>query len=227
MTDPLTPFKDLTLLLAEDDNRMRASLVRTLELYVREVLAATDGEQALELFDRHPVHLAMLDITMPGISGLEVAARIRERDADLPIFILTCHDERDYTVTALRLRLTAYLLKPLDLANLEQVLARCVEDLNSRNRLDVPLAGGAIFRRPRDEIHRNGRVLRLSDKERQVLDCLLRQRGAMVPVEQIRRDVDPLGGFSDAALRSLIHRLKAKTGPEALSGRRNVGYKVV
>jgi len=225
--DALAALRNLTLLLAEDDSLMRASLVRTLELYAGTILAAADGEQALELFQRHPVHLALLDITMPGIGGLEVAARIREQDADLPVVILTCHDERDYTVAALRLRLTAYLLKPLDLVHLEQVLERCVKDLNTLNRLDVLLAGGTVYRRPRGEILREGQVARLSGKERLVLDCLLRQRGVAVPVNRICREVDPLGGFSPLALRSLIHRLRGKIGPEALGGGRGAGYLLV
>ena len=107
----LAPLLEMTVLVAEDDPAMRESLKRTLGLYFGEVLTAGDGKAALAAFEDRTVDIAVLDIAMPGLSGLEVAARIREQDPDLPVIILTCHDDVSFMQTAVRLRLMEYLLK--------------------------------------------------------------------------------------------------------------------
>ena len=134
----------MSILLAEDDAAMRQSLTRTLGLFFREVLPTGGGEQALELFKTHRPHMAILDITMPGLSGLEVAEAIREEDADIPIIILTCHNDFSYMQSAVRLRLMDYLLKPVSMPSLEKALKGCLKEMKKRNRLDVHLAGGTL-----------------------------------------------------------------------------------
>lgn len=74
----LAPLRDLTVLLAEDDDAMRVSIAHTLGLYFGEVLAAPNGICALSPFKQQRLHMAVRDIAMPGLSGLDAAAAIRE-----------------------------------------------------------------------------------------------------------------------------------------------------
>jgi DNA-binding response OmpR family regulator len=220
----LAPLRGLSLLLAEDDAVMRAYMAGILKEYVWEVLAVESGELALEVYHRQPVHIAILDITMPGISGLEVAARIRERDMDLPILILTSHTRTAFIREAVSLRLLDYLFKPLEIHQLETALDRCVDELRTRNRLEIRLDGGALFNPALGAVLFQGQRLQLTSQERRFLNYLLQHRGTSLPVKQIHEHQ----GFKDrqglAALRNLVYRLRAKIGPRAVISRRDEGY---
>ncbi len=221
---PLSFLRDLTVLLAEDDDVSRLSFARTLGLYFGEVLTAENGVHALSLFRRRRVHMAVLDIAMPGRSGLEVAAAIREQDADLPIIILTCHNDVTYMQTAVRLRLMEYLLKPVELSSLEEALARCLEEMRRRGHLEVRLKGGALFNPGTGRASLDGRPVSLTHNEKRFLECMLKRRGMMAEAYTICRELDPEGELSLNALRNLVYRLRAKIGRDAVICSKDLGY---
>ncbi len=104
-------------LLVVDDNEMnRDMLARRLARRGYAVTVAEDGHQALRLIEEQPFDLVLLDIMMPGISGLEVLKIVRERYsmADLPIIMATAKDQSADIVAALRLGANDYVTKPLD-----------------------------------------------------------------------------------------------------------------
>jgi DNA-binding response OmpR family regulator len=225
VADPSLGFlHDMTVLLAEDDEALRGLMVKTLGRFFGEVLPAKDGGQALELFETYKPHMAILDITMPVLSGLEVAEAIREVDADLPIMILTGHDDAAYMQTAVRLRLMNYLLKPLSISSLEKALKGCLEEMKRRNRLEVRLAGGTLLNPATGTAVRNGRTHRLTRNERRFLEVLLKHRGVVVEPVQICLHMSVEKDFTSQALRNLVWRLRVKVGAEAIFSARDMGY---
>jgi len=225
VADPSLAFlRAMSVLLAEDDAIMRRSLTRTLGLFFREILPTGDGRRALELFRIHRPHIAVLDIAMPGLSGLEVAEAIREEDPDLPIIILTCHNDASYMQTAVRLRLMDYLLKPVSMPPIEQALEGCLKEMKRRNRLDVHLSGGAVLNLATGTAVRGEDTHRLTRNERRFLEILLERRGAIIESVQICIDMSAERDFTPPALRNLVWRLRAKVGPEAVFSSRDMGY---
>jgi len=220
----LDPLRDMSVLLAEDDAAMRESLTRTLGLFFREVLPAEDGRQVLELFQTHRPHMAILDITMPGLSGLEVAEAIRKQDPDLPIMILTGHSDASYMQTAVRLRLMDYLLKPLSISSLEKALKGCLKEMKRRNRLNVRLAGGTLLNLGTGTAVRGDQIHRLTRNERRFLEILRERRGVILEPVQICLDMSVERDFTPQALRNLVWRLRAKIGTEAIFSSRDMGY---
>jgi DNA-binding response OmpR family regulator len=214
----------MSVLLAEDDANMRKSLARTLGLFFREILPAGDGRQALELFRTHRPHMAILDITMPGLSGLKVAEAIREQDSDLPIIILTCHSDFAYMQSAVRLRLTDYLLKPVSMLSLEKALKGCLKEMKTRNRLDMHLAGGTLLNLTTGTVVRGEKIERLTRNERQFLEILLERRGIIIEPVEICVAMSTERDFTPQALRNLVWRLRTKIGPEAVFSSRDMGY---
>lgn len=220
----LMPLHDLTVLVAEDDHATRESLSRILKLYFGEVLCAGNGLQALSLFTNARVHMAVLDIAMPGLNGLEVASAIREKDPDLPVIMLTCHDDAVYMQTAVRLRLMEYLIKPVDVEILEKALERSVKEMRQRGRLDVRLRGGAVFNPSTGRVTRSSGEIPLTRNETRFLAFMLKRRGTTVEPYQICRELDPEGEFSLNALRNLVYRLRTKIGRDAVVCCKDVGY---
>lgn len=103
------------ILIAEDELIERMMLKKTLQKKfgdVCEVLEAENGKKALEFFRDFDIDIALLDIEMPGIKGIEVAEKIRREKAELSIIFLTAYDRFEYAKKAIALRAMEYLLKP-------------------------------------------------------------------------------------------------------------------
>ena len=84
-----------TILIVEDDNDGREVLVRIVDALGFKALAYGSGQEALDALQQHKVHLALIDIMMPGMNGYEVLKEIREIDAykELPVIMVTAKDE--------------------------------------------------------------------------------------------------------------------------------------
>ena len=115
------------LLVAEDELIERKVLCKTLQKYLGDLIVlyeARNGREALELFAREAPQVVILDIEMPGYTGLEVARKIRETDKNCGILFLTGYDKFAYAKQAIAVRALDYLLKPYK----EQELVFAVED---------------------------------------------------------------------------------------------------
>ncbi|MBS1270801.1 MAG: Response regulator PleD [Gammaproteobacteria bacterium] len=104
------------ILIVDDVATNRFVLRSLLSKPDHQVLEAEDGEQALECIDRTPLDLVVLDILMPGISGLEVLQKIRKSysDSELPVLMLSVNDSIDDVVKALETGANDYVTRPFD-----------------------------------------------------------------------------------------------------------------
>lgn len=117
----------LRLLIADDEMIERKVLYKTLQKSVGdqcEIFQAENGREALEVYEKEKIQIAILDIEMPGINGIEAAQRIREKDKECCIIFLTAFDEFSYAKKAITVRALDYLLKPYD----DQELLLVVEE---------------------------------------------------------------------------------------------------
>ena len=176
-----------SLLVVDDDAMNRDMLSRRLARQGYTVAVAEDGEQALKMIEGQKFDLVLLDIMMPGVSGLQVLEILRQRHsmADLPVIMATAKDESSDIVEALKLGANDYVTKPLDFP---VVLARTESQL--------------ALKRAREEIQRL--AARLEDQAAQLADWnrTLEQRVAEQVAELER--VGRLKGFFSPQLADLI-----------------------
>ena len=114
------PAKKTTIVAADDDPQLLRLVTRNLELEGYEVLAASDGQQALDLIETRRPDLVLLDVMMPRLDGFEVCRRVREFSA-VPILLLTARGQDQDKVRGLDLGADDYLTKPF---NVDELLAR-------------------------------------------------------------------------------------------------------
>lgn len=100
------------LLLADDDALVLATFGRGLRDAGYGVLEASSGQEAMDIAINHSLDLAILDIRMPGLSGIEVSKAMQERG--VPVIHLTAYDDKDTLDSALKQGALGYLVKPID-----------------------------------------------------------------------------------------------------------------
>lgn len=125
----------IKLLLADDERIERSILYRKLSRELGEeceFIQAENGSEAVELFKEHHPQIAVLDIAMPELDGIEAASRIRQMDENCVIIFLTAYSDFQYTRQAIRPRALDYLTKPYDEEELFAVLETAVFQVKKR-----------------------------------------------------------------------------------------------
>ncbi len=110
------------VLIVDDTKNIRMILTKCLELEGYEVMSASDGKQALQMFMTHDFHLAFLDIKLPEIRGTEVLKRIRELGIKTPVIIITAYATVKNAVDCTNLGAVAYVQKPFSADKIRSVL---------------------------------------------------------------------------------------------------------
>ena len=123
MSDQLAPSR-LRVLLVDDDRPMRTALARLLEHAGFAPLTAGSVDEARKVLGEETVDVIVSDINMPGSSGLQFLAEVRDRDASLPFILMTAAPQLESAVLAVNLGAFRYLMKPVDLAELEATVRK-------------------------------------------------------------------------------------------------------
>jgi len=117
----MTTAHRMTVLVVDDDTSLRIAVARALRVAGYDVVVAADGTEALETQRASPSDVVVLDVTMHGIDGLETCRRLRARNDDVPVLMLTALDAVGNRVAGLDAGADDYLVKPFEF---EELLAR-------------------------------------------------------------------------------------------------------
>ncbi|MDM0000283.1 response regulator transcription factor [Variovorax sp. J22P240] len=215
----------MRILLVEDDRVLADALSRALVQSAHAVDVVTTGEEADHALALGKYDLAVLDIGLPGLSGLDVLKRLRGRKSTMPVLMLTAFDTLADRVRGLDLGADDYLAKPFDLPELE---AR-VRALLRRSTQSTPdLEHGSLrFDTVGRRVFHDKRPLDLSPRELALLELLLMRAGRVVSKEQM---VNHLYGWGDEvgdnAIEVNVYRLRKKLEPLGCEIRtvRGMGY---
>lgn len=178
------------VLVVEDDASIRFLLVQNLEFEGYEVLEASDGEAGLECALRESPDLLVLDLMLPGISGMEICKRLRNTGNNVPIIMLTARGQQMDKVLGLKAGADDYLTKPFDImeltARIEALLRRAgksdpTHEVLQLGDMKIDFQSGTILK--------NGETITLKKVERQLLQYLVYHEGKALTREQIMEDV--------------------------------------
>jgi DNA-binding NtrC family response regulator len=129
------PMRKIKILVVDDEHLIRWSLEQNLKKQGYDVLTAGSGEDALRLVREDPPDLVLLDIQLPGISGLEVLEKIKELDEDIIVVMVTAHGGLETAVTAMRMGAYDYLNKPFNLDEMAIVIRKALETSELRREV--------------------------------------------------------------------------------------------
>jgi two-component system OmpR family response regulator len=216
----------MRILVAEDDANLAEGILRSLRQSGYAVDWVKAGDEAEAALDANPFDLLILDLRLPGKSGLEVLKHLRSRESKVPVLILTALDSVEDRVRGLDSGADDYLAKPFELAE----LGARVRALMRRGA-----SGGAPLLRhgalSYDQVGRvaqlNGETLELSAREVGLLEIFLQRAGRLVSKDQLVSHLCEWGDeISANAIEVYVHRLRKKleAGGVRIVTVRGVGY---
>ncbi len=222
----------MQLLLVEDDPAMQATLQRSLARRGMDVTALGDGRAALSQWAARPPDAVVLDLTLPGLDGLQVLQQARARGLRTPVLLLTARGTVGDRVLGLNAGADDYLPKPFDLDELEarlRALVRRLGDLpDARPAAPSTISVGAIrYEKDSGAIYLHGEVMEFTPRELALMHALLAQPGHAVAKERLYELVFP--GQLDVqyeAIEVVVYRLRKKLAGTGLTlmTLRGLGY---
>lgn len=215
----------MRLLLVEDDLSLRESLARDLRAAGYAVDTCGDGEEAAHLGEVEPYDLVVLDLGLPGRSGLEVLRHWRARGLTVPVLVLTARDAWYERVDGFQAGADDYLGKPF---HFEELAARLAA-LTKRSRGHAPVqlrAAGWHLDEPRQmACHEDGREVLLTAIEFRMLRCFLLRPGQLLSKGYLVEHVYDAAHDADSnVIEVYINRLRRKLGSHLITTRRGQGY---
>jgi DNA-binding response OmpR family regulator len=219
----------MTILVIEDEPGIVDFLERGLRSQGFEVASALDGEDGLQRALTDAPDLVVLDMLLPGRSGLEVLRELHAAKPEIPVIALTALGEVEDRVTGLDAGAVDYLTKPFSLSELA---ARIRAQLRTaaQSASTMLSAGGVDVNLLTREVRRNGELVRLSTTEFELLVYLMRNRGHVLSREQILRtvwgyDYDPGTNVVDVYIGYLRRKLGRDPNRPTIVTVRSVGYR--
>jgi two-component system response regulator PhoP len=204
----------MRLLLVEDDPNLSRSLAAQLEQAGYSVEKSTDGREGLYYAREYPVDLAIVDLGLPSMSGVELIKQLRAEGKEYPILVLTARDRWQDKVEVLKLGADDYVVKPF---NVEELLAR-VDALLRRagGWAQSELVCGPITLDTRtQEVRANGAKLELTSFEYKLLEYLMLHAGEVLSKTQITEALYSEDFERDSnVIEVFIGRLRRKLDPD-------------
>jgi two-component system copper resistance phosphate regulon response regulator CusR len=227
---PAYYWRTVQILIVEDEAKVAQALKEGLEREGYEVTLASTGEEGYYLLGARTFDLVVLDLMLPGRTGLEILGTLRARDRAIPVLILTARDAVEDRVAGLDTGADDYLVKPFAFSELaarirallrrgrtEQVSRLRVSDLE----LDVPAR----------RVRRGDRDVELTTREFDLLEYLLQNRGRVVSREMLARDVwketdraTPIDNVIDVHIARLRRKIDDAFDSKLIHTVRGVGF---
>jgi len=217
----------MQILVVEDEARMAELLNQALREEGHQVVLSRDGREGYEMARYSPFDVIVLDVMLPGMDGLALARKLRERGNQTPVLMLTARDAPADIVNGLNSGADDYLTKPF---SLDILLAR-VRAVSRRGAIPRPpclqIADVKLDPASR-QVTRGGQALNLTPREYKLIELLLRNPGRAISRETILQSVWGFGSdVTENTLEVFVRLLRMKVdtrGPKLIHTVRGFGY---
>jgi DNA-binding response OmpR family regulator len=214
------------IFLLEDDPLITKGLRFTLQSEGFALVSCATLTEAREAVFAEPFELAVVDLTLPDGSGMELVELIKERLPELPVLILTAMDDENHVVRGFDLGADDYVTKPFG----SRALVSRIRNLLRRYQKDeaVLTAGDISVDLSAERVYKNGEEIKLSALEYRIFVLLMQNRGQTVPRERILDRIWDLAGnyVNDNTLTVYIKRFREKLGEDIIVTVKGIGYRV-
>ncbi|MFA6741691.1 MAG: response regulator transcription factor [Arcobacteraceae bacterium] len=217
-------FKSLTILYAEDDLVIRESITRILSMFFKKVFVASDGNEALDIYQKNKIDVLMFDYVMPNLDGYQTVRIIREFNKKIPIIIVSAYTDKEKLLSAIELNLIKYLEKPILYDDLVKVFDSVISHLEENNLLSTKLAENYYYFFTTKKIIVSGvKEIALTKNEITFIELLLDKPNQLISKELVENRVFK-ESVDENTLRNMVYRLRKKIELDIIVTIKDLGY---
>jgi len=207
-------MKNLTLLYAEDDVEVLEDTIYLLKPYFEKIYSAKDGEEALKLYYESRPDVVFLDINMPRLSGVQVASKIREKDIETPIVMITAYSDRENLIDSINNNVSAYVVKPFKMDEIINVIEKLTSQSKKRKNPESGL--GFKWDAVAQTLFYKEEKIALTKNEIALMNVLLKNANKIHNVEELSKELfkNVKKELETNSVTQLISRFKKKVSDQ-------------
>lgn len=216
----------MRIVLIEDNEMLLSGISKTLKDIGHSVESFTDGQKADQHLQYEGADLAIIDINLPGMNGLDITRRIRSRQQIFPVLILTARSSTNDRVAGLDAGADDYLIKPFAMAELE-ARVRALSRRRGDFQTDTETIGQLSYQRGSHRLFHNDQEVKLARREQMLFEALLEKQGQFVSKSLLADTLYGIGSDVDLnAVELSISRLRRalKNSGTIIRTARGIGY---
>jgi len=220
-------LKNLNILYVEDEETIIDKYSYFLEESCKEVFIARDGEEAYEMYKENKIHLIIMDLLIPKMSGIVLARKIREEDDTIPMIALTAHSDREILLDIVDLNFSSYLIKPVLRSDLMGALQKIAQKVDGGR--SIPLPHNCSWDAKSKTLFCNDESIFLTRRELKLFELFVEKAGTPCSDDEIffyvwGDEFDKI--ITNSSIRTLVKNLRKKIPTELIKNQYGVGYKI-
>ena len=230
--------KDLTVLLVEDYEPLRNDMAEVLEDFFKTVVVAANGVEALTYYDaQHETHgkafdIVISDIEMPLMNGVELSAKLRERNEKQQIIILSAHTDTEYLLGLINLGIAQFINKPIQHERLLDTLSFVCDKIHKEKEvlpesMMFDMGENIVWDKDKSLLMMSGEIVTLTRHEILLMQLLMQKEEQVCTNEDILayfylEDID----LEEKNIRNLVFKLRKKIPKNTIESIYGMGYKL-
>jgi DNA-binding response OmpR family regulator len=221
--------KEFDILYVEDEENIRENYVRFLKKYFKHIYEAADGEEAYNIYKDKKPKVMLVDINLPKLNGIDLVKKIRELDYTIKIIMLTANADVETLLEATELKLTKYLVKPVNREQLKGAMDLVMKELTSfeiKAKKIIILKDGYSWDVENIELKVDAKTIMLTNKEREILKLLFSNVNIVYTYDEIIEHIWGYDSDKVDALKTIIKNLRKKLPKDTIKNIFGVGYKI-
>lgn len=224
-------LSNATVLIVEDEKKLRDILYEILIDEVKEVFSVGDGGNGYLMYQKKKPDIILVDINLPSISGIELIKKIRKMDQATKIIILTAYSDVPNLLAATELKLTKYLVKPLkgnELFNALNIAIKELEEFNVSSKNQLVFKDNFIWDIENKMLYKNLKEIRLTPKEKQILDLFFSNLNMVISYDKVVYHCwDDITQDNMNTLKTMMVNIRKKLPADILQTVYGIGYKAI
>lgn len=227
-------LSDMTLnysvVFVEDDEQVREKVSSRLARFFKNVYVASDGEEGWSLYLKYRPEVLFLDINLPKLNGIELLKRVRKNDHNTKAVMLTAHSDVEFLLQTNELKLTKYIVKPLNRVILNETIELLKNEMNNFKTVSIKnfiFKDGYQWNLETSELICNTEVVHLTPNEKRLLEYFIRNTNITISMEDIT--ILLWNSFEDdkhSAIKTLIKNLRRKLPDDTIENVFGEGYRI-